>query len=191
MAAVAGARATGAGGAAVSAAVQARRALIAARYTAPARPVVVAREMGISYHTAVFDLHVLGMNPGKQGMRKGDKLPRAQLLASRVLRAVQANPLRTLRSFGDEFGISPERVRQIIKEAGLPKKPAARKLAPVRDAREAAKAQRVAVKNDVCRIALRLRAAGLTYEEIGQSCGIATMTAFYRVKRAERMGLQP
>ena len=191
MAAVVAARSTGAGGAVVSAAVQARRALIAARYTAPARPIVVAREMGISYPTAVFDLRVLGINPGKSGRQKGEKEPRAQLLASRVLRAVQADPLRSLESFGEEFGISRERVRQIIKEAGLPKKPDARKPAPVRDAQEAAKAQRAAVKNDVCRIALRLRAAGLTYEEIGQSCGIATMTAFHRVKRAERMGLQP
>jgi transposase len=142
------------------------------------RPRDVARALGVPFQTAVFDLRRLGVAPGKQGKRKGDRHAGTAEFHGRVLRAVQADPSRSLRAIGADFGISGEAVRLIIQWAGLPPKPDAK-----RGPAERTDPQKLAVT-------LALRQRGMSFRDIGAELGIGTMTAYKRVQRAKALGIE-
>ncbi len=110
---------------ATKAEIAARRAMIAERFPLGTRIIEIAEATGIPYQTVVYDMRALGRCPTVRGPRKMGVRDTTRAKHSTILRAVQREPWRTLDSFGQQFGMCRERIRQIIKEAGLPPKPVA------------------------------------------------------------------
>lgn len=106
-----------------------------------------------------------------------------------ILRAVQAEPHRTLESFGQQFGVTRERVRQIVgRVAPKPKAQTLRSEAR-KKAHKAARAAKRAAKVQKWAVALALHQRGMTYAQIGAELGISPMTAWRQCLQARAEGV--
>lgn len=176
----------------MSAAVQARRAEIARRFPSDARIAEVAAEMGVSYMMARNDLIAIGRRVGRSGRKKGDLNYGSREKYSAILRAVQGEPRRTLQSFADQFGVTKERIRQIVRMVGLPK-PHAERPHPKADARKAEKAARKALReakrNERLAQMVALHERGMTQKQIAYEMGIWPSNVSEGLKQARALGI--
>lgn len=174
--------------------VDARRAAIAAQHAAGATPNEIARRMALPAWLVYRDLQAT-RNPKPDGRGSETRGSETRGRNTALLRAVQANPHRTLESFGQEFGVSRERIRQIIKRWTNAPKPKADVLraAEAREKRAALKAEETAARNAARNVkydaAFALRLRGYSYTCVAQHLGISTRQAFRRVKKAKSAGI--
>lgn len=135
------------------------------------------------------------MNGRGYGMTDAQRNRRAE-----ILRAVQAEPHRTLESFGQQFGVTRERIRQIVTGTlGVPKPPAGTFTKPVRLARIAAEKERARQarrlkREKQAREVIALHHAGMTWEEIAAALGVCfhTVARRFRYARAHNIpGIGP
>lgn len=166
-----------------------RRAEIAARFAPGVTGSTVSRALGASLPTALMDLRAMGWPVSGPGtpIRIVDS-PERLAWRGEILRAVQAEPHRTLESFGEQFGVTRERVRQIVKQCAGTPKPNARFIAAAERRRAKAELKRAAViafkRDRILRWGdtLAMRARGMTYEQIGKECGVSFRSAYMRVQ---------
>lgn len=108
-----------------------------------------------------------------------------------IISAAQAVPAPSLDAIALNFGLTRERIRQVLKQAGVKKIRARgswRKPDPIVTAKNARRAEdiaeRAAARAGVRAEALAMRQRGLTYIEIGRIQGIAPVSALLRVRQA-------
>ena len=151
--------------------------------------------MGVSIKTAIKDLRAIGWPIAPIGGPRGKRPPSARNLA--VLAAVQAEPRRTLDDFGRQFGVSRERIRQIIAKygvqkvnmMGLPDPAVAERKAQTRAEIAARKVQRAAERAEKIAAAAQLYASGLSGAKVAEQLGIGIMAAYQRIWAARDAGL--
>lgn len=163
-----------------------RRALIREMF----QPGAKARDVALAIEASVPTVHADMRAMGWPIPAPVNKRTRSQSWALRrnVLAAVADDPQTTLQAIGDRFGVTRERVRQIIAEAGI-QKPKALRPHPKWDAYLAHREARKQRKVEIWAAALALRGRGLTYAAIGDAMGVSTMAAHRYVRRAHAAGL--
>lgn len=119
----------------------------------------------------------------------------ARVRRAAILRAVQADPTRTLESFGQQFGVTRERIRQIVTGTfGTPKPHsasfgAAEKKARQEQMRERKKRARHTYHKDNARTVIALQQVGMTWEEIARALGVSFQTVARRFRDARAFNL--
>ena len=95
-----------------------RRKEILSRFTSNNSVKEVAQILNTHYQTIWLDFKALGWPRNDPYKQKGNN-SKNKKDHSLLLLAVSKNPLRSLQSFGDQFNISRERVRQILKKHNI------------------------------------------------------------------------
>lgn len=174
-----------------------RRAKIAAMFQPGARVSEVAAALGSAFTTAATAMREMGWPIAGRGAPTGQRAPRPGSLRRRqqILAAVQADPRRTLASFGAEFGITHQRVQQIIAAAGLGFKPKTRSLIAeekrrkVAAARQEARNKRQARRDTQAAQVLALLARGYTWAGAAEELGVSMVTIARRCQHAKAHGI--
>lgn len=164
---------------------------IRAGYAPGARYTLVAKAIGVADATARAAFVTLGWPIFGRGAPPGSGRDRG-VDRTAVLEAVAADPVRSLESFGAQFGITRERVRQIIRDAGQ-KKPMTTRPAVKAAERKAAAEQRRAERKDAMRrkwaAAADMRARGLSPYAIADAMGVHWVLAYRYLAAARSAGL--
>lgn len=170
-----------------------RSAQIEAMFRPGAKVTEVAAALGASPSTAATAMRSLGWPIARRGAPKGKRSLNKMQIAFRaqILAAVQAEPHRALASFGEQFGITRERVRQIIAAAGFGAKPKSSDIraAETKRRKVAEREAKIAARDARNAVALALHLREFTYEQIGREMGICTMAAWRRVQHAKARGI--
>lgn len=164
-----------------------RRAYIQANFRPGATGAEIERATGVPRLTIIRDLRAMGWPVGKRGRKLSPRDSEAYTRrCAEILAAVQAEPTRTLQSFGDQFGLTRERIRQIVRDAGWGAKPHAKRApSPARLAREARKAERMQRLAQV--VALRKR--GYKQVHIAEQLGTSQAAISRYLLQALRYGI--
>lgn len=102
------------------------RAKIAA-YPPGSRPRDIARDLGTNYQTVYGYFREIFPPVGGHGRRKGDRNKATVARHSMILRAIQQDPTKPLSFFAKQFEMTRQGIHAVIKAAGLPPKPHARR----------------------------------------------------------------
>jgi len=174
--------------------VSARRAMIVAQFPEGTRLYEVADATGLSYAVVANDFKALGRKTGQIGPRPEKKAEKRQFYSA-ILRAVQADPHRTLESFSQQFGVTRERIRQVVKMTTGSPKPGARQFTKAaREAEIAAtrarnRADRERRRRRDAELVVTMQKLGMTWCEIAGQLGIHLITVARRFRYARKIDL--
>lgn len=171
----------------------ARRAAIVARFSPGARPVDIARVLGLHYATILVDLKAMGWPIGRRGRPVGARK------RPDIVQAVREEPHLSLKEIGARFNLTGERVRQILKNEGVSRVPpytAAKnaRLAAKREEVAARKADRRALSHLRLAQAMAMRQRGMAYSQIAAEFGLknaACAATMYARARAAGVTVSP